>query len=100
MIETRTTIAVVEDDLAVRTALQQLLRSAAFDTLTFASAEEFLSAGGKDLQYIPALNDHPAWLSAMSDITWANLAGWLGPSPSKAELALQADRAKALGATR
>src|SRR5678810_206579 len=30
---------------AVRTALQQLLRSAAFDTLTFASAEDFLSAG-------------------------------------------------------
>src|SRR4029434_1800369 len=45
MTETRTTIAVVEDDIAVRTALQQLLRSAAFDTLTFASAEEFLSAG-------------------------------------------------------
>jgi FixJ family two-component response regulator len=45
MRETRTTIAVVEDDLGVRTALQQLLRSAAFDTLTFASAEEFLSAG-------------------------------------------------------
>jgi two-component system response regulator FixJ len=45
MTETRTTIAVVEDDLAVRTALQQLLRSAAFDTLTFASAEDFLSAG-------------------------------------------------------
>lgn len=60
--------------------------------------KEFLSAGGKDLQYIPALNDHPAWLSAMSEIAWANLAGWLRPSPSKAELALQADRAKALGA--
>jgi FixJ family two-component response regulator len=45
MTETRTTIAVVEDDLGVRTALHQLLRSAAFDTLTFASAEDFLSAG-------------------------------------------------------
>jgi ferrochelatase len=60
--------------------------------------KEFLSVGGKDLQYIPALNDHPAWLSAMSEIAWANLEGWLRPSPSKAELALQADRAKALGA--
>src|SRR4029434_5530172 len=48
MTETRTTIAVVEDDLAVRTALQQLLRSAAFDTLTFGSAEDFLSAGAVD----------------------------------------------------
>ena len=45
MTDSRTTIAVVEDDPGVRTALQQLLRSANFDTLTFASAEEFLSAG-------------------------------------------------------
>ena len=48
MTEIRTTIAVVEDDLAVRTALQQLLRSAAYDTLTFGSAEDFLSAGAVD----------------------------------------------------
>jgi FixJ family two-component response regulator len=48
MTETRPTIAVVEDDLAVRTALQQLLRSAGFDTLTFASAEDFLSAGAAE----------------------------------------------------
>jgi len=62
--------------------------------------KEFVAAGGKDMRYIPALNDHPAWLSAMSDIAWSNLAGWLRPAPSKAELALQADRAKALGAAR
>ena len=48
MTATRPTIAVVEDDLAVRTALQQLLRSAAFDTLAFASAEDFLRAGAED----------------------------------------------------
>jgi FixJ family two-component response regulator len=52
MIETRTTIAVVEDDVAVRTALQQLLRSASFDTLTFASAEEFLSAGAMERAHL------------------------------------------------
>ena len=49
MTVTRRTIAVVEDDPGVRTALQQLLRSAAFDTLTFGSAEEFLSAGALEL---------------------------------------------------
>lgn len=38
------TIAVVEDDAGVRTALGQLLRSADFDALTFGSAEEFLSS--------------------------------------------------------
>lgn len=48
MTATRPTIAVVEDDPAVRTALQQLLRSAAFDTLIFASAEDFLSAGAEE----------------------------------------------------
>lgn len=48
MTETPTTIVVVEDDPGVRTALQQLLRSVAFDTLTFASAEEFLNAGANE----------------------------------------------------
>jgi FixJ family two-component response regulator len=35
-------IAVVEDDAGVRTALQQLLRSAGFEAVTFESAEDFL----------------------------------------------------------
>lgn len=48
MIKRRTTIAVVEDNLGVRTALQQLLRSASFDTLIFESAEDFLSAGAAE----------------------------------------------------
>jgi FixJ family two-component response regulator len=38
------TIAVVEDDQGVRTALQQLLRAASFEALTFGSAEEFLKS--------------------------------------------------------
>jgi FixJ family two-component response regulator len=37
------TIAVVEDDEGVRTALEQLLRSAGFRALTFESAEAFLA---------------------------------------------------------
>ena len=48
MAKTRATIAVVEDNPGVRIALHQLLRSAAFDTLIFASAEEFLSAGAAE----------------------------------------------------
>lgn len=48
MTQTQVTIAVVEDDPGVRTALQQLLRSAAFDALTFGSAEEFLKSGAGD----------------------------------------------------
>ncbi len=42
------TIAVVEDDPGVRTALRQLLRSAEYDALTFASAEEFLESNRRD----------------------------------------------------
>ncbi len=45
MVKTRATVAVVDDDYGVRTALRQLLRSAGFEALTFASAEEFLAAG-------------------------------------------------------
>lgn len=44
MTTTHATIAVVEDDAGVRTALQQLLRAAEFEAMTFASAEEFLAA--------------------------------------------------------
>ena len=41
-------IAVVEDDAGVRTALQQLLRSAGFDAETFESAEDFLAHGNRE----------------------------------------------------
>jgi FixJ family two-component response regulator len=41
---TRATIAVVDDDAGVRTALRQLLRSAGFAAITFSSAEEFLAS--------------------------------------------------------
>jgi FixJ family two-component response regulator len=44
----RVTIAIVEDDAGVRTALRQLLRAAEFDALTFASAEEFLESNHGD----------------------------------------------------
>ncbi len=47
MVKART-IAVVDDDSGVRTALRQLLRSAGFEALTFASAEEFLAASDRE----------------------------------------------------
>ena len=45
MAKPRATIAVVDDDAGVRTALQQLLRSAGFDAIAFESAEAFLASG-------------------------------------------------------
>jgi two-component system response regulator FixJ len=48
MVKTRATIAIVDDDSGVRTALRELLRSAGFEALTFASSEEFLVAERRD----------------------------------------------------
>lgn len=44
MTTTFPTIAIVDDDESVRCALGHLLRAAQFDSLTFASAEEFLTS--------------------------------------------------------
>ncbi len=49
MSELRSTIAVVDDDPAIRRALERLLRGAGFDLETFGSAEEYL-ARGRDFQ--------------------------------------------------
>ena len=55
MVKTRGTIAIVDDDAGVRAALRDLLRSAGFDALTFASAEEFLGAGHEaDIDFLIA----------------------------------------------
>ena len=62
--------------------------------------KEFVSAGGGELRYIPALNDHPAWYRTMADIAWSHLGGWLRVPPSPVDLELQADRAKRIGASR
>ena len=51
---TRGTIAVVDDDPGVRTALQELLRSMGFQAVTFGSAEEFLSSGRGHLHCVIA----------------------------------------------
>lgn len=36
----------------------------------------FLDSGGKEFHYIPALNDDPAWITALAGIAERNLAGW------------------------
>ena len=57
---------------------------------------EFVAAGGGELQYIPALNDHPQWYEAMAAIAWKHLGGWLDAPSSAAELVLQSERARKL----
>ena len=45
---------------------------------------EFLSNGGKEFHYIPALNENDAWLRAMAQIALENLQGWLEQDRSTA----------------
>ena len=61
--------------------------------------ETFLHSGGSEYDYIPALNDHPALIHALTDLALTHLQGWLNAPTTPAELEAQAHRAKALGAT-
>ena len=38
--------------------------------------EAFIEAGGKKFEYIDCLNDSPAWITALRQITEQHLAGW------------------------
>lgn len=37
---------------------------------------DFLSAGGKEFQYIPCLNESPAWIAALAEIAEHEMIGW------------------------
>jgi ferrochelatase len=37
----------------------------------------FLTAGGGEFRYIPALNDEPEWVAALAEIVGEQLAGWI-----------------------
>ena len=61
----------------------------------------FLDAGGAQFQYIPCLNDHAAWITALASLSQQHLAGWPTRQPLDTQ-ALTASRAAALamGASR
>ena len=61
----------------------------------------FLTAGGEHFHYLPCLNEAPAWISALADLTERHLAGWPVTetgAPAKEALEQQAARARTLGA--
>jgi len=58
----------------------------------------FRQAGGKEFHVIPCLNEHPRWITALAEIAFRNLAGWLAPPPDVDARELTQVRAKALGA--
>ncbi|MRN37355.1 ferrochelatase [Neisseria sp. N95_16] len=39
--------------------------------------EQFHEAGGKQYQFIPCLNDSPAWVNALAELAKKNLQGWV-----------------------
>ncbi len=59
----------------------------------------FLTAGGKEFGYIPALNESPLWIEALTQLVERHLQGWpsLTP-PDPAKLAESARLAQAAGA--
>jgi len=65
------------------------------EEINMEAREAFLHAGGKEFHYIPCLNDDPAWITALCEVTQQHLMGW----PTQAAVdapALATSRAEAL----
>ncbi|MFO1325523.1 MAG: ferrochelatase [Burkholderiales bacterium] len=60
----------------------------------------FMKAGGTAFHVIPCLNEHPAWMAALADIAFRNLAGWLEAPPDVDAREQTQMRARAMGAQR
>jgi len=58
----------------------------------------FQKAGGDELHAIPCLNEQPAWMAALTELAFRNLAGWLAKPPDAAERERTLLRAKVGGA--
>jgi len=58
----------------------------------------FLEAGGKEFNVIPCLNEHPQWITALADLVYRELEGWLEEPPGRAEREATLARARTLGA--
>ena len=61
--------------------------------------QDFQAAGGQELHYIACLNDHPAWIAALTELAQDHLQGWRTQGAVDAEALAQSQaRALALGA--
>ena len=43
--------------------------------------QDFITAGGKEYHYIPALNEDDAWIEALANVVESHLAGWSTKTP-------------------
>jgi protoporphyrin/coproporphyrin ferrochelatase len=61
--------------------------------------EAYLHAGGERFTYVPCMNDDPAWTLALAAVAARHLQGWdTRSAPDPVQLALQRDKALAMGA--
>ena len=60
--------------------------------------DAFIEAGGREYNYIPALNDQHEWIAALAGIAMRHLQGWDLAAADPAALAAQRQRALGLGA--
>jgi ferrochelatase len=58
----------------------------------------YLNAGGREYNYIPALNEHPQWIAALESIVREHLAGWGNRENAGDAAAASRTRALAWGA--
>jgi ferrochelatase len=71
------------------------------EEIAIAARQAFLASGGKEFNYIPCLNDEPAWIAALGALAERNLAGWPTREPVDADaLARSKAAAQAKGAPR
>jgi protoporphyrin/coproporphyrin ferrochelatase len=62
--------------------------------------ETFVHAGGKEFNYIPALNDFSPWIEGLSKIVLRQIDDWIKPLEDSKVLLEQKVKAKELGAPR
>jgi ferrochelatase len=62
--------------------------------------DAFIGAGGERFDYIPCLNDSPAWIAALAGVAEQHLQGWNSKqTPSLQALQERGQRAQAAGAS-
>ena len=70
------------------------------EELAMEGRDSFLTSGGKEFNYIPALNEHPAWIAALGQIALENLGGWVSATPDKDAAERQRQQSKQLAMER
>lgn len=46
------------------------------EEIAIEARQEFIGAGGKEFNYIPCVNESPAWIAAMADLAEQHMQGW------------------------